>query len=128
MDLVTSEIKGYFKSPSPPDFLSVWTQARCENYTENIMTRSTPIINLWFLVQYQNQLWYNKQIVDGSNFESKCLCILSVQTKANENWQWPNLQPTRLHLHYMQRIASIAKVNGFITKTKLRFFTVIFSS
>jgi len=31
IDLVTSEISGYLRSPSPPDFLSVCTHARWEN-------------------------------------------------------------------------------------------------
>lgn len=31
MDLVTSEISGYLRSPRPPDFLSVWIHARWEN-------------------------------------------------------------------------------------------------
>lgn len=35
IDLVTSETIGYFRSPKPPDFLSVWTHARWENCSRN---------------------------------------------------------------------------------------------
>lgn len=38
IDLVTSEINGYFRSPSPPDFLSVCTHARWENYNQRIIS------------------------------------------------------------------------------------------
>lgn len=31
-----SAISGYFKSPRPPDFLSVWTHAKCENYKKDV--------------------------------------------------------------------------------------------
>jgi hypothetical protein len=40
IDLVTSEISGYLRSPSPPDFLSVCTHARWENCIQRVIQMS----------------------------------------------------------------------------------------
>lgn len=78
MDLVTSDINGYFKSPRPPDFLSVWTHARWENYKrwqETKLNLQSPIkedSQDYYALNFENLLEHtlfanNETYKDGSN-------------------------------------------------------------
>lgn len=62
MDLVISETKGYFKWPRPPDFLSVWTHARCENCNDNNSTTNQAEAN--FRIRGASGQGYKKIIVN----------------------------------------------------------------